>query len=125
MNDEKCTGSCHKCSGCGERVVLSCDKEISFVSTITFALRNFNEHNKLCLVTECKKADTTGKSLVKIAFYKDSKKTEGAEIYEITNTELLCQTFEFQGNDADKAEITVSCESGATLEIEHINAVVR
>ncbi len=125
MNDEKCTGSCHKCSGCGERVVLSCNREITFVSTITFTLRNFNKNNKLCLVTECKKAETLGNCYVKIVFYKNGEKTEGLEVYEITNTELLCKTFEFQGNDADKAEITVVCENGATLEIEHINAVVR
>ena len=122
---ENCTGSCHNCSGCGERVVLSCNKEITFVSTITFTLRRFNEKSTLCLVTECKKTDDTGNCYVKIYYYKDGKVTEGTEVYEITNPDLLCRTFEFPGSDADKAEITVSCEDGATLEIEHINAVVR
>ncbi len=126
METEKCTGSCHKCSGCGERVVLSCNKEITFVSTITFTLRGFNETSTLCLVTECKKAEALGNCYVKIAFYKNGEKTEGTEVYEITNTDLSCMTFEFTPEkDADKAEITVLCQSGATLEIEHINAVVR
>ena len=122
---EKCTGSCHKCSGCGERVVLSCNREITFVSTITFTLRGFDEKSTLCLVTECKKTDNVGNCHVKIYYYKDGKMTESNQVYEIINTELLCKTFEFQGIKADKAEITVSCEDGATLEIEHINAVVR
>lgn len=125
MENEKCTGSCKSCDGCGERVVLSCNKEITFVSTITFTLRGFNENSTLCLVTECKKTDNVGNCYVKIYFYTGGEKTQGSEVYQISNPELLCKTFEFKGIEADKAEITVSCEDGATLEIEHINAVVR
>lgn len=125
MEKEKCTGSCHSCNGCGERVVLSCNKEITFVSTITFTLRGFDEKSTLCLVTECKKTDNIGDCFVKIYFYKNGEISQGSEVYKILNAELLCKTFEFKGKEADKAEITVSCEDGATLEIEHINAVVR
>lgn len=128
MNEDNCTGKCSECggcNGCSEKVVLSCNPDISFVSTITFSARHFKDCASIRLVTECAKDGKDGECYAGIGYYKD-----GTEIaceprkYKIENTLLTCLNLDFDVlQDADKAEIKVYCENGATLRIEHINVI--
>jgi len=126
MCENKCTGSCSSCDGCNEKFVLSTDKTVSFVSSFTFSVRNLNEFSELILVTECKKENDIGKCIVGIGYYADDILTTDSvpDKYEITNTELSQQNFKFTPlKNADRAEITIKCINGATLNVEHINLI--
>ncbi len=128
MNEETCTGKCHDCggcNGCSEKVTLSCNPDISFVSTITFSARRFEGYDAIRLVIECAKDDVSGECYAGIGYYKNGKElTCEPKKHKIDNTELLCLNLDFDAKvDADKAEIKVYCKNGATLRIEHINVI--
>lgn len=128
MSEENCTGVCSECggcNGCSERVILSCNPQISFVSTITFSSRGFGNSCAIRLVAECEKADDTGECYAGITYYLQGKEiaTEPMK-YKIENTHLTCLNLDFEPRpDADKAEVKVFCKNGATLRIEHINLI--
>ena len=128
MSEEKCKGECSECggcNGCSEYVVLSCNPEISFVSTITFSARNFENCKAVRLVIECSKKDEKGECFAGVKYYKNgSLISADEEKYKIENSELICLNLDFEPlKDADKAEVKVFCKDGATLEIEHINVI--
>jgi len=126
MSEEKCGGKCSCCQGCGERVILSNNPEINFVSTLTFTERNLSACKALVLVTECCKESEGGECYAGITFFKDNSATDESEPekYLISKSELKQQNFRFEPiPDADKAEIKIFCKNGATLHIEHINVI--
>lgn len=124
MSEEKCSGKCSCCDGCGERVILSNNPEINFVSTLTFTERKLTGCTALTLVTECAKISDEGECYAGITFVKDGKELPESEPekYKIEQSELKQQNFRFEPiPDADRAEIKIFCRNGATLHIEHIN----
>lgn len=128
MNDENCTGKCSDCggcNGCSEKVTLSCNPDVSFVSTITFSARNFAGCLAIRLVIECAKDGDAGECYAGIGYYNDGKETTcEPRKYKIENTASKCLNLDFEAKDnADKAEIKVFCQNGATLHIEHINVI--
>ena len=129
MNEEKCSGSCSDCGGChgcSEKVTLSCNADISFVSTITFSARNYQNSTCIRLVIECAKEGAEGICIAGIKFYKSGKLQDASceRKYIIDNNTLQCLNLDFAPlADSDKAEVTVFCENGATLQIEHINVI--
>ncbi len=128
MNEEACTGQCSDCggcNGCSEKVVLSCNPDISFVSTITFSARHFEHCEAIRLVVECAKEGSAGECYAGVGYYKNGEEIAcEPKKHKIENTELLCLNLDFDAKDsADKAEIKVYCENGATLRIEHINVI--
>ena len=119
-----CTGSCSGCNGCGESFVLSTDKNVTFVSSFTFTVRELEKYPEITLVTECMKIGETGRCYVGIGYYKNDELLDISQPckYEITETDLKQYQFRFPSErNADKAEITVKCVDGATLHVEHIN----
>ena len=128
MNEDKCTGTCSECggcNGCSEKVVLSCNPDISFVSTITFSTRHFEGHEAIRLVIECAKDGTLGECYAGVGYYFGGKEIAcEPKKHKIENSELLCLNLDFAAiPNADKAEIKIYCENGATLRIEHINVI--
>ena len=128
MNEEKCSGSCSQCGGChgcSEKVTLSCKAEISFVSTITFSARNYQNSKYIRLVMECAKKGNDGSCYAGIKFFKDGKLLcEDQKKYTVNNQNLECLNLDFTPvADSDKAEVRVFCLDGATLQIEHINVI--
>lgn len=129
MCEEICKGNCSDCggcNGCSERVVLSCNPAVSFVSTITFSARNFQNSSQIRLVMECAKSGNDGKCFAGIKYYKkgDASVISNDRKYEITNSTKACLNLDFEPEpDCSKAEVRVFCEDGATLEIEHINVI--
>lgn len=123
MSDEKCGGSCKCCDGCSEKVILSADKSVSFVSSLTFTERQLSGCSRLVLVTECARTGEGG-CFAGIRFYKNGEETtfSAPRKYEIPEGGLMQRNFSFgTDKDADKAEITIFCEGSAVLDIEHIN----
>ena len=124
MCEENCSGKCEGCHGCSEKVILSNNPEINFVSSLTFPVRNFSNSESITLITECAKTDEKGKCFAGIKFYKNGElmPTENTKLYEIPFGEMSQKNFNFTPNKhADKAEVIIYCEGGATLDIEHIN----
>lgn len=95
------------------------------MSSISFSVRNFYKKT-IRLVTLCKRTDDVGICTAQIKFYKNGESTDNnTKAYEITNTELTCLNLDFEpDSDADKGEVIIKCENGATLEIEQINVLV-
>ena len=110
MSEETCTGKCSDCggcNGCSEKVVLSCNSDISFVSTITFSARHFNDCEAIRLVVECAKEGSEGECYAGVGYYKNGKETYcDPRKHRIENTNLLCLNLDFDAkSDSDKAEI--------------------
>ncbi len=128
MSENTCTGSCSQCggcNGCSEKVTLSNNSDISFVSNITFSSRNYENSKCIRLVMECKKPETVGECFAGIRFFKDKKCVfENNKAYSITNGNTKCLNLDFAPYaESDKAEVKVFCKNGATLFIEHINVI--
>lgn len=126
MCENKCTGSCSSCDGCNEKFILSTDKKVSFVSSFTFSVRDLKKFSEIILVTQCKKENDIGKCVVGIGYYVDDILTQDSvpDKYEINNTELSQLNFRFTPpENADRAEITIKCINGSTLNVEHINLI--
>ncbi|MBP3359312.1 MAG: hypothetical protein J6N52_00535 [Clostridia bacterium] len=125
MSDEKCGGKCKGCGGCSEKVILSADKSVSIVSSLTFTERQLAGCRMLVLVTECARSGEGG-CFAGIKFYKNGQETAVSEPkkYEIPAGDMKQQNFSFvPDKNADKAEITIFCSGSAVLDIEHINVL--